>query len=403
VNTCTYGETNGAITGVITIPGAPVTIATQGTQTLPFTNPCSPALVVGEVGGQDSATMGCTCNLLLNNTTVKQVGSNDTAGFTCESPGLNVTKTCEQQDAGGANAVTVTATNTSPTATTTLTGCVVTDTYATDATCPVLPVPLPNPLALTPTTPVDLGVPGSGTASFTWNGSLTGLTHNACNDGSVTCFINGNPLKPITNDFEANCPAGEGCETRTPGFWKTHPEITAAVMGSGIESCGLILNTVEPGVVCSIIEDMCSLGNDAAKLKINPVQANLIFQCAAAELNLRVTQMDGGNCTNTIPNSNLTFDHCCGSAGACATNTTVSGADIAACQSAVGAFNALFDGITLDPGSVLNTPGADPTRCQVANGNGFVNDAAGLTSSSPVPDCGDPTGRTYKLKVTGKK
>lgn len=322
----------------------------------------------------------------------------DTAGFNCLAPGLNVMKTCDAQS-GGANAVTVTATNTSTD--TALTKCVATDTYNTGVDCPSTTSPVPpltNSLALSPSGSVDLGLSGSGTETATWNASLNGLTADACNSGSVTCNI-GTTSNTITVYNNATCPVNQGCETRTPGFWKTHPNITSGVMttaGGFIQSCGLDLNNGLAGTDCSAIEDMCSLGNDAAKLGIDPTQANLIFQCAAAELNLAVTTQDGGSCGATIPNSSYTFDERCGLAGACA---TADPSTLYGCQAAVSAFNAQYDNTTLTSGSVLNTPGADPTACQAASGNGFVNDQSAIGAASPVSDCGGA--RRYLQKTTG--
>ncbi|TAM82166.1 MAG: hypothetical protein EPN47_09465 [Acidobacteria bacterium] len=397
VASCTYGETNIAITGQVTIPGAPATINSGASQTVgPFNNLCSPTLVQNEVGGQDTATIGCTCAALTNNATVKTVGFHDTAGFACLAPGLNVSKTCDPQS-GSVNNFTVNVTNSGSV---NLTNCNVTDAYQANDSCTniALVSPVDATSSLSPAGNGNYTI-NSGDPAKQFTGSISGLTANACNQASVTCTIAGSS-QTITATSQDTCAVSLGCETRTPGFWKTHPNISFDVMtaaGGFIQSCGLDLNNVSAGVDCSAVEDMCSLGQDAAKLGIDPTQANLIFQCAAAELNLAVTQQDGGNCGNTIPNSILTFDQCCGLAGACATGdpNLISG-----CQQAVSAFNAQFDTTTLNSGSVLNTPGADSSNCRVANGNGFVNDQSAIGASSPVADC-NATGRKYLVKTTG--
>ena len=409
VHGCTYSESNSAvITGSPTSPCTPAAISdgtntpatltsSQSTTTQAFTHACSPDLTQCEVSGQNTATIGCTCDPLTNNSiTDRQVGFHDTAGFNCLAPGLNVTKTCDQQS-GGLNHVTVTATNTSTD--TPLYNCMASDTYDTSGACTTstTSTPYANPLSLTGPASTDLGVSGSSTASQTWTADLSGLSSTACNNGAVTCHLESSTGPTISANYNATCPVSQGCETRTPGFWKTHPDTSYAVMtaaGGAIQSCGLNLDNVMAGNDCSAIEDMCSLGQDAAKLGINPVQANLIFQCAAAELNLAVTQQDGGDCGATIPNSTLTFAGCCGLAGSCA---TADQATLDACQQAVSAFNAQYDTVTLTSGSVLNNPGADPTACQSANGNGFVNDQSAIGSS--VADCGGA--RMYLQKSTG--
>jgi hypothetical protein len=403
LNTCTYSESNSAIiTGTPAAQCAPAAISDgtntpgtltsgQSTTTKTFTNACSPDLIQCEASGEDTATIGCACDALENNTKTRSVGFHDTAGFNCLAPGLNVTKTCDQQS-GTTNAVHIAVTNSGGVD---LTGCSLTDAYQTSDTCSTPPVDLVNPTdatsSLLPSDFANFDL-SSGAPEKDYTGSISGLTDNACNQASVTCTVAGTQ-QTITATSQDTCEVSSGCETRTPGFWKTHPDTSYAVMtaaGGFIQSCGLDLNNVLPGVDCSAIEDMCSLGQDAAKLGIDPVQANLIFQCAAAELNLQVTQQDGGSCGNTIPNSNLMFDACCGLGGACATG----GADLNACQAAVSAFNALYDNTTLTSGSVLNNPGASPGNCQTANGNLIVNDQAGGA------DCNGS--RTYLQKSTGK-
>jgi hypothetical protein len=390
LNTCTAGETNTAITGTATITGTPASLTASQTATEgPFNNLCSPTLIANELSGEDTATIGCTCDTLTNNTTVKTVGFHDTAGFDCQAPGLNVTKTCSPQTGGTTNDFTIDVKNSGGV---NLTNCNVTDAYQANDTCTniTLVSPVDATSSLSPAGNGNYSINAGDTQSFT--GSLTGLAANACNQASVDCTLEGTSTH-VTGTSQSTCEVSAGCETRTPGFWKTHPDTSYAVMtaaGGFIESCGLDLNNVMAGVDCSAIEDMCSLGQDAAKLGIDPTQANLIFQCAAAELNLAVTQQDGGNCGNTIPNSILTFDQCCGLAGACA---IADPALISGCQAAVGAFNAQYDTTTLTSGSVLNNPGASPGNCQAANGNLFVNDQSGGT------DCSGS--RTYLTKSKG--
>jgi hypothetical protein len=414
LNTCTATETNGLIVGTtnITSPitGASTTITGGGTpptvaQTLPFTPECSNPLSAGETSN-DTATLNCTCNSLPGNTTVKTITKHDTAHFSCQQAELSLTKSCDYNSTTHADDVSVTATNNSTSAN--LINCTVSDQYLETTPPGTAGVMCPQNLPLTAGTGQDIQsvtLGGSSTSGFgllanggtaSWTGTVSNLSADACNNASITCDVEGtSPAVTVSANAQDTCEVPvTGCETRTPGFWKTHPDTTLAVMGNppSLQSCGLVLNNINAGQDCSAIEDMCSLGQDAAKLGIDPVQANLIFQCAAAELNLAVTLQDGGSCGDTIPGSKLTFDTCCGAGGVCATADT---SMLNACQDAVSNFNALFDNTTLTSTSVLSNPGANPDNCQAANGNGFVNDQAGGA------DCNGS--RTYLTKTTGKK
>jgi hypothetical protein len=415
LDSCTAVDSNGWIIGTSGIASSIGTVGTNGTipaSTTPptaltpisFTPQCSTPLSNGEA---DTATLKCTCASLPGNTAVKTITKTDTATFNCQQPTLSVVKTCATDaTTPSLDDFSITATNNGAAG---LTNCNVTDTYlsgTTDVTCPVpFPSTAPTGQTLTPIPASSLTPAGNSNQSIaagggtqTWTGNISNLSANACNNAVVTCTI-GSTATTITASDDTVCPSvKKGCETRTPGFWKTHPDTTSAVMGSSLQSCGLDLNNVMAGEDCSAIEDMCSIGNDAAKLGINPVQANLIFQCAAAELNLAVTQQDGGSCSNTITGYDVTLDTCCGSGGVCATGNT---ALLSQCQDAVSFFNTLFDTTTLSPNSVLNNPGANPDNCQAANGNGFVNDQIAIGATSPVPDCNDTTGRLYLTKTTG--
>src|SRR5437899_61130 len=147
-----------------------------------------------------------------------------------------------------------------------LQNCVVTDkVFPHDPTCP-------------PTTTTSTDVTVTGVASLpagqstTVMGSVTGLTTNACNTVSVTCEIKdsvdpANPSQPkktppaTDQDVCAAAPP-KNCFTRTPGFWGTHPHITQRVLGTGLPSCGLVVNTTAAATPVSSTEDICSVGTD---------------------------------------------------------------------------------------------------------------------------------------------
>src|SRR5206468_3360103 len=76
-----------------------------------------------------------------------------------------------------------------------------------------------------------------------------------------------------------------GCFTRTPGFWATHPAITQVVLGSGLPSCGLVVNNTKAFTPVSSTEDMCSVGTDPGANHTSPQQVQLIRQCMSAGLN----------------------------------------------------------------------------------------------------------------------
>lgn len=421
LDNCTATETNGLIVGtplMQPIPGAPTTIGSgAGPTTLPFTPQCSTPLSNGEAGG-DTAELKCACKALTGNTGAKSIDKTDTALFSCQQPGLTVTKDCTETATAGTDTVTITATNNG---TTQLVNCNVTDTYLETTPPGITPVDCPQ------TTPFVAGagqtvatVPAAsfspagnsnvtlaasgGTQTWTGTGAITGLTADACNDGSVTCNVGSITGPTITANFEHTCPVPvtNTCESVTPGFFKNHPDSVDEVIlkdaaqgpgGSpGIQSCGLILTNAEPNQNCSVIDDLAIVGNNAHNAGVDPTDAQLVYQCITAELNLAATINDGGNCSGTgaIPGSNLTFDTCCGLHGVCATGQTdpATGATVSDCQSAVAGFNT--DRPLFNPTILQGSANSSDQRAATD-----LNDL-GATSST----CGG--GRTYVTKTTGK-
>lgn len=161
----------------------------------------------------------------------------------------------------------------------------------------------------------------------------------------------------------------EGCLTRTPGYWGTHPTITQDVLDDmTVTSCGLTLTETEAEVQASATEDICSVGTDWRAYG-SPQEAQLVRQCAAAALNIAVSADLGFECTAL---SEARFDQCCGSAEACA-------AVPSGCIEDLDRFNNSRDTITRE-GSELNlchelgeSCAAQPGECQDAKGNGFIN------------------------------
>jgi len=179
---------------------------------------------------------------------------------------------------------------------------------------------------------------------------------------------------------------GEGCLTRTPGFWGNHPDVTAEFLP--VESCGLDLTTTLAGDEGSATEDLCSVGKDH-KLYASPQQAQLVRQCAAAALNIAASDALGGSCEDTKGFDR--FAECC-SAEACA-------AVPEGCIDDLDEFNNSTDTLVDDGGDVdlcqaleLGPPcDADPEQCQTANGNAFINDrSAAMTALSSGARLSEP-------------
>jgi MYXO-CTERM domain-containing protein len=199
---------------------------------------------------------------------------------------------------------------------------------------------------------------------------------------------------------------GEGCLTRTPGYWGTHPEVTAEFLP--VESCGLDLTNTASATQGSITEDLCSVGNDH-KVYGSPQEAQLVRQCAAAALNIEASHALGGSCEESL--SSERFAECCAACGGGAADIAASG-----CIDDLDDFNNSADTL-LEGGEEISlchalelTCSANPTECQAAGGNGFVNErletflgASGLSSAIPdaVGCSGGPGGLFALLAVAG--
>ncbi len=194
-----------------------------------------------------------------------------------------------------------------------------------------------------------------------------------------------------TCDAQVVChPPGEGCLTRTPGYWGTHPEITAKFLDPALESCGEELTTTAVGVTGSITEDLCSVGKDH-KLYGSPQEAQLVRQCAAAALNIAASEFLGGSCEE----GSEVFAECCASCG-----SVPSG-----CIEDLDEFNNSADTLLVDeeeinlckvPNLEIGSCAADPGLCQAANGNGYVNDreVAVTTAATVSAGAAGPGGPT---------
>ena len=172
-----------------------------------------------------------------------------------------------------------------------------------------------------------------------------------------------------------------GCFTRTPGFWGTHPAITQAVLGSGLPSCGLVVNTTAAATPVSSTEDICSVGTDSKTNNTSPQQVQLIRQCMAAALNLAATARapQPGDCNSVAPGITQEFNTCCtGPTSVCDSGAGPGAIDASGCIGILDRFNSLET--TFDIG--IGQGSADPSACQASKNNGFLNPGRNLGPAS---------------------
>ena len=280
----------------------------------------------------------------------------DVSTVTCQTPGLDVAKDCTVNPDTNEASFTVTATNTGQVA---LENCVATDNLSPDGLCPNTA----NPIAqvLDPAAPFGL----AAGANQVLTGGAT-LTSDACNNVSVECVIagTGDPISGSASDECPYTPEEEGCLTRTPGFWATHPDVTDNYLEIGV--CGTTISNVVAGNGNSAIEAMCSVGKDS-KIQ-GPQLTQLIRQCTAARLNVAASLSLEGNCDSDYPGIDELIDGCCGSASVC-TGDTVEGLSVNECIYRLDMFNNTEpDTLNFDYPIGRALPGA----CQDSKNNGVV-------------------------------
>ena len=317
---------------------------------------CSDALDDAE---PNTVTARCNCTAIPNPELIAV--ASDSANVICQSlPELSVNKVCVDPGPTGLDAVIITATAT--TADLGFVNCTATDTlYPGDPTCPVSATEPGVNVTLTGAT-FDLAAGTTATAT----GTVGPLTANACNTASVTCTIAGT-TEIVTATADAVClSAGEGCNTRTPGFWGTHPAITEQFLDVSV--CGVTIDNVLAFNGTSAIEAMCSTGRDGQIL--GPQVTQLVRQCTAAALNIASSSEGGGNCSTTFPNLNETMANCCSVQSVC-TGFPNQDFSVGSCIEALDTFNNSVD--TLPPFEPFITPGpADSSVCRDSRNNGIV-------------------------------
>lgn len=296
----------------------------------------------------------CTSNVdgILNCADADTVQRYDISTVNCLTPGVDVSKVCVDVNQDGKDdLVRITTMNTGEID---LTTCTVTDDLAGFG--PITPiVPDTFPILLPETTVIS-------------EGALPDLTADALNTATVVCTAADGH---VYNDTGTALCHGQGrgdCLTRTPGFWGTHPAVTAKYLT--VDVCGVTIDNVLPNSSTSSTEAMCSVGKDGKIMGEQMTQ--LVRQCTAAALNIAATQALGGNC-NTSPATegiDATYAACCGAESIC-TDNAVEGYSVNSCIYALDTFNNT-------PDDTLNfdypVGKAQPSYCQQSKNNGIVVD-----------------------------
>lgn len=348
---------------------APDTCATPSTGN-PTLDPldCSTQLESDELANGQINLACCTRDVttLEDCAEADRVAVFDRSTVECQTQsGLEITKECLDDDGDGSDdtaRVTVAATA----GDLGFENCVPTDAiYLDNPTCSENPPGTiegtPTEVALTPAGPYTLAPEGEQVSE----GTFALNDADACNTASVTCdpLSGGEPVTedaaPVICDFQE-----EGCITRTPGYWGTHPTAAAALLD--VEVCGQTLASVEPNAV-STTEAMCSVGKDGKKLGSQVTQ--LIRQCTAAALNHAVSAAEEGGCTHA---QEETFAECCGAAtgeGNSCSAQDEGGLSVSACIGLLDEFNNSRDTQQTDWFDDYNP--ADSSLCRESKNNGY--------------------------------
>jgi hypothetical protein len=322
---------------------------------------CSTALETAEAPDGGKVTLTC-CTTDVSDITQCNEGDRvsvyDVSTVDCDTPAdLNIVKECIDDDADGTDD-TVNVTVSATAGDVGFTNCTPSDTiYLDDSVCP--PSGDGTNIPLTGTAiPFDLAPEGSE-AFF---GNLPALSGDACNTASVTCD---GPEGPVTADADpVVCEGGQGCITRTPGFWGNRSNITAQYLN--LEVCGVTLDNVEKGSETSATEAICSVGKDH-KLQESPQMAQLIRQCTAAALNIAVSTEEGGSCESES-NIGMVYNNCCDAESIC--TGVDEGMSINECIYQLDEFNNSMD--TLDSDVFDSLGRAQNRKCRKSRNNGTV-------------------------------
>jgi hypothetical protein len=369
---CTLVDQNLIVSAPISVGNLAAGVCSADLPSTGSPQDCSTALEASEVPDLGKVTLTCCTTYvasLIDCVEANRVSVYDVSTVTCSTPsGLDVVKQCVDTDLDGTDDnVRVVASATSGDIG--FENCTAADVIYRDGECP--PTGTGDSIPLTPeggvTSPFSLA-PGGQQGLF---GTIDpALLQDACNTASVTCTIAGTETSvtaeaaPVTCNFQE----GEGCFTRTPGFWATHPGDDARIGTFDFlpqTVCGTELDNVFAGNGNSAIEAMGSVGKDHKILGSQLTQ--LVRQCTAAYLNVAATLANGGDCSSET-NIETLLGACCDEESIC--TGVDSGVSINACISALDEFNNSPD--TLDP-DAFNAPGpANSSYCRDAKNNGVV-------------------------------
>ena len=266
-------------------------------------------------------------------------------------------------------------------------------------------------------------------------GSVIGLTEETENTVSVICnvvgaFENDGTQKTVPGMDTDPCEVpGEGCWTRTPGYWATHMDEAQAVLDSGVDgygeiNCGIDITETDDSVYGSTVQDMCSIGKDPKSFndgKTIPSQlAQLTRQCMAAQLNLAITGLFEGDCNSADVgddhdvNSGVVaaIANCCGIGTVPGENSICNPPSVAAydpsavtaCIGLVDWFNNSDDDDFEDENDICELfdvdCNAEPMYCQDAKNDGYMNHGRENRESSVATSSSSNTGSN---KGGGKK
>jgi len=139
------------------------------------------------------------------------------------------------------------------------------------------------------------------------------------------------------------------------------------------------LTTTIPSQPGSATEDLCVNAQDSKANNTTPQQTTLIRECTSAALNLALTgsgSIAAGeiicSAAGNFPNINTVFDSCCmGPTSTCDRGLSATALDASNCATVLDNFNNQFDNTPFPTGFVNES--ANPTSCQIANGNLFMN------------------------------
>lgn len=375
--TCGLVDSN---TGGTLLEIAPGSIAVDATQTSPaqtgFELACSSELDSNE---PNQATATCTCTTPGGET--QTASAFDRADIGCGD--ISLTKECVGPDSGGMFTSVVQIDSSINTAI----SCDLTDQYY-PGECPADPSTPPSGSP----TDVTMAPDPLGVGPLEQDAQSTGTFspgQTVCNVASTVCT--GASLEGTLEDSARDtCPVGQGCFTRTPGFWKGHLFAVDAVIP--VVSCGLVLDNHTAGLEGSTVEDLC-VNNNEAKFGTSPPtssqQFQLVRQCAAAALNLAASAQAGLACETEFPGISATFAECCGvgiqgdldfTRGVCNNDSTPYEITASGCIGSLDAFNNAFfpNGDGEDVIADLAGPDwndVETDQCQIADSNHWLNDS----------------------------